>query len=633
MKIFEIVGKIAVDNASANQEIKETTGIAESSSQEMDRSFGKIATAVATAFSVSKIVEFGKTCVDTAADIRASTSQFNQTFTTGGEDLRGKAKDILNDIGSQSGILATRLQDSGTQIYAFAKSRGASSSEAMELMEQALMASADSAAYYDKSLEETTNTMMSFLKGNYENDAALGVSATEFTRNEKAVELFGKKFNDLSETQKQKTLLQMVLDSQELSGAMGQASREADGWDNVQGNLNESWRQFMGVLGDPVLSLVTPIVQTLSDTVSSATEYVKGLKQSFEENKSTIENVGIALGIVTGAFVAFKAGAMLDSVVKSFQDAKLASALFTGQQGASNVAQGILNGTLTLGEGIVALFTGKVTLAQLATTAWTKAQTVLHGVLNANPIGVVVAVIGTLVGAFTLAYNKCEWFRNMVDNAFSVIKNAVGTAVQFIKTNIVDKIGSAISFAVGKFEEIKNKATNVFNSVKNSIMNPIQSARDFVKNAVDAMKGFFNFKWELPKIKLPHFSVKGSANPIDWLTQGIPKISVDWYAKGGILTEPTAFGINPSNGNLRVGGEAGDEAVAPIETLLGYVRTAVNESNSGMYEALRNIILLMTEYFPQFANMQVVLNNGVLVGELIDDIDDGLGDKKRRKGR
>ena len=633
MKIFEIVGKIAVDNASANQEIKETTGIAESSSQEMDRSFGKIATAVATAFSVSKIVEFGKTCVDTAADIRASTSQFNQTFTTGGEDLRGKAKDILNDIGSQSGILATRLQDSGTQIYAFAKSSGASSSEAMELMEQALMASADSAAYYDKSLEETTNTMMSFLKGNYENDAALGVSATEFTRNEKAVELFGKKFNDLSETQKQKTLLQMVLDSQELSGAMGQASREADGWDNVQGNLNESWRQFMGVLGDPVLSLVTPIVQTLSDTVSSATEYVKGLKQSFEENKSTIENVGIALGIVTGAFVAFKAGAMLDSVVKSFQDAKLASALFTGQQGASNVAQGILNGTLTLGEGIVALFTGKVTLAQLATTAWTKAQTVLHGVLNANPIGVVVAVIGTLVGAFTLAYNKCEWFRNMVDNAFSVIKNAVGTAVQFIKTNIVDKIGSAISFAVGKFEEIKNKATNVFNSVKNSIMNPIQSARDFVKNAVDAMKGFFNFKWELPKIKLPHFSVKGSANPIDWLTQGIPKISVDWYAKGGILTEPTAFGINPSNGNLRVGGEAGDEAVAPIETLLGYVRTAVNESNSGMYEALRNIILLMTEYFPQFANMQVVLNNGVLVGELIDDIDDGLGDKKRRKGR
>lgn len=633
MKIFEIVGKIAVDNASANQEIKETTGIAESSSQEMDRSFGKIATAVATAFSVSKIVEFGKTCVDTAADIRASTSQFNQTFTTGGEDLRGKAKDILNDIGSQSGILATRLQDSGTQIYAFAKSSGASSSEAMELMEQALMASADSAAYYDKSLEETTNTMMSFLKGNYENDAALGVSATEFTRNEKAVELFGKKFNDLSETQKQKTLLQMVLDSQELSGAMGQASREADGWDNVQGNLNESWRQFMGVLGDPVLSLVTPIVQTLSDTVSSATEYVKGLKQSFEENKSTIENVGIALGIVTGAFVAFKAGAMLDSVVKSFQEAKLALALFTGQQGASNVAQGILNGTLTLGEGIVALFTGKVTLAQLATTAWTKAQTVLHGVLNANPIGVVVAVIGTLVGAFTLAYNKCEWFRNMVDNAFSVIKNAVGTAVQFIKTNIVDKIGSAIGFAVGKFEEIKQKASNVFTSVKNSIMNPIQSARDFVKNAVDAMKGFFNFKWELPKIKLPHFSVKGSANPIDWLTQGIPKISVDWYAKGGILTEPTAFGINPSNGNLRVGGEAGDEAVAPIETLLGYVRKAVNESNTGMYEALRNIILLMTEYFPQFANMQVVLNNGVLVGELIDDIDDGLGDKKRRKGR
>lgn len=60
-------------------------------------------------------------------------------------------------------------------------------------MERALRAAADSAAYYDTSVEQATETLQSFLKGNYENDAALGLSATETTRNAAAMELFGQK--------------------------------------------------------------------------------------------------------------------------------------------------------------------------------------------------------------------------------------------------------------------------------------------------------------------------------------------------------------------------------------------------------------------------------------------------------
>lgn len=91
-------------------------------------------------------------------------------------------------------------------------------------MERALRVAADSAAYYDRSLEDTTESLQSFLKGNFENDAALGLSATETTRNAAAMDLFGQKFKDLSEIQKQETLLKMVEDSMKLSGAMGQAS-------------------------------------------------------------------------------------------------------------------------------------------------------------------------------------------------------------------------------------------------------------------------------------------------------------------------------------------------------------------------------------------------------------------------
>ena len=141
--------------------------------------------------------------------------------------------------------------------------------ESLALMETALTAAADSSAYYDRSLEDTTESLMSFLKGNFANDAALGVSCTETTRNAKAMELFGKKYNDLTEIQKQQTLLKMVTDAQSLSGAMGQAKRESEGWENVTGNLKESWRQFTAELGVPLLESVIPIIQQITSKLQT----------------------------------------------------------------------------------------------------------------------------------------------------------------------------------------------------------------------------------------------------------------------------------------------------------------------------------------------------------------------------
>lgn len=75
-----------------------------------------------------------------------------------------------------------------------------------------------------------------------------------------------------------------------------------------------------------------------------------------------------------------------------------------------------------------------------------------------------------------------------------------------------------------------------------------------------------------------------------------------------------------------VGGEAGDEAIAPIDKLLDYVRTAVNESNEGMREAIERIIAILDRYLPQ--RMDVILDSGALVGELTPQIDEELGKRK-----
>ena len=126
--------------------------------------------------------------IESAAEVNAANSQMEQTFGS----FLDSAKAAIGRVADTSNILETRLNGVGTSIYAFAQTAGMDSVTALNMMEEALQITADSAAYYDRSLEETAESLKSFLKGNFENDAALGLSATEFTRNAAANKLYGK---------------------------------------------------------------------------------------------------------------------------------------------------------------------------------------------------------------------------------------------------------------------------------------------------------------------------------------------------------------------------------------------------------------------------------------------------------
>ena len=249
----------------------------------------------------SAAIELGKQSVEAAAEINAENSQFEQTF----GELGDNAAAAIQRVADSSGILDTRLRPAASQIYAFARASGGDAVESMDLMETALQAAADSAAYYDRSLEDTTDSLMNFLKGNFSNDAALGVSATETTRNAAAMELFGEKYSDLTEVQKQQTLLKMVTDAQELSGAMGQAAREADGWENVQGNLNEALRQTKANIGQELLPAATELSQAFTSVLSgdmdteqfaeTAVNIVAELTTSFADQAPEMVEAGVQL--------------------------------------------------------------------------------------------------------------------------------------------------------------------------------------------------------------------------------------------------------------------------------------------------------------------------------------------------
>lgn len=215
-----------------------------------------------------RVVELGKASITAAADVKASNSQFAATF----RELEGAARLTLSGISEDIKMSSSRLQGAYASLYAFTKNVGGDSAQALNIAERAIRAAADSAAYYDRTVEDATETLQSFLKGNYANDAALGIAATETTRNAKANELYAKSFKDLSEAQKVDVLLAMVEAGNAASGALGAAAREADEWTNVTGELAEAWRQLLALMGGPVLEGLTPIIQGITDALKGLTE-------------------------------------------------------------------------------------------------------------------------------------------------------------------------------------------------------------------------------------------------------------------------------------------------------------------------------------------------------------------------
>lgn len=292
-----------------NDEMKGTKSAADSTQESLSEISRNLRAELLQQFSEKlsaiseKLVEVGKEALEAAAQMQASNAQFTTVF----GDMETQAREALNAIGQEMDIVPERLQGSFTQMASFAKTSGLATAEALDLTSRATRAAADGAAFYDKSIESVTESLQSFLKGNFANDAALGISATETTRNAAANKLYGKSFKDLSEAQKQLTLLQMVEDGNKLSGALGQAARESDGLENVMGNLKQAGTNALSAIGQPLLEMMIPVFQTLATIVKGVAELFSSLPAPVKDFVVILGTVVTAVGVIAPIFLSLQA--------------------------------------------------------------------------------------------------------------------------------------------------------------------------------------------------------------------------------------------------------------------------------------------------------------------------------------
>ena len=428
----------------------------------------KLLGAIGIGFSIAGISQLA----EAAADVEALKSQFTQVF----GEMEQEAAERLQAIADDTGVNANRMKQSFTQMAAFAKVSGMEQAEALELSDRALQAVTDSAAFYDKSIEEVSESLRSFLKGNYENDAALGLSATETTRNAAANALYGKSFNDLSEAQKQFTLLKMVEDANKASGALGQAARESDTWTNQLGNLKQSLADLKAAAGAGILKPAVAVLKILVSLTNKAT--------------AAIQEATSETGIVTRAFD------RLHALVKRLQPAidrmmeTLSRGLKKGIGFVKNIADkfGGIENILKVVAIAVAAFVGVMTFTK-AITSIKALVTAIKAVDKAMLVAKlkVLAIVAVIVILALLI----EDFINFMKGNDSVI----GTL--FDKAGIgADNARKAITDA---FTKIRDFLLEVWDFIKQAAGMWIETIRGFFERHSESIRANFERAWGIIK--------------------------------------------------------------------------------------------------------------------------------------
>lgn len=122
------------------------------------------------------------------------------------------------------------------------------------------------------------------------------------------------------------------------------------------------------------------------------------------------------------------------------------------------------------------------------------------------------------------------------------------SAINWIREHVVPIVQTIVSFLGTILPPIINGLVSALKPVINFLKAMLEPAVKAIATAlggvIDAGKKvvefFKNMKIKIPEIKLPHFSVKGkfSLNPLE-----VPKLSIDWYDKGGIFRSPSIIGV------------------------------------------------------------------------------------------
>lgn len=697
-KIFGTIALNGVDDV--NEQLDQTTQSAEQSASKLSKVGGFLKSVgkgilLATGAVVTGAVGLVKKVSASYGELQQSIGGVETLY---GESAQ-KVIENANNAFKTAGISANEYMQQVTSFTAsLLQSLDGDTAKTADVADMAVRDMADNANKFGTSMEAIQNAYQGFSKQNYTmlDNLKLGYGGTK-TEMERllkdAEKISGIKY-DISSLSDVYNAIHVI--QQEL-GVTGTTALEAG--ETIQGSFNSlgsAWQNFLAGLGDPnadmkqlvenlaqgingAVTNVIPVINNMVEVLPTALDSIINaissmlptLIQTFTE---VIKKVIDAIVALLPEFIPLAIDCILTVTQALLENLPLI--VDAGIQLILGLAQGISDALPTLVPIIITVIEQIINsllenIDLIIEIGIELVLALINGILQARDqlVEVIPRLVSTLIETLIsnlplilecglkLAITLTQGMISYIPKMISYIPKLIMSIVNGLLSGIgqIFGVGDALVGENGLLGGIKkafNKVVNFFSSAWNNLFSfisaPFNKAVEFIKGKFNQFVGFFsdiinsvkegwnNFVNFLKNaIKLPHFNISGSWNPLDWGSNP-PKIGVEWYAKGGVMSKPTVFGVNPSSGNAMVGGESGAEAIAPISTLQGYVSEAVKAETNNLSYSLEKLIAMLSEYLPNIINnmdREIVLDSGALVGSTAEKMDVKLGSIANSKSR
>ena len=506
----------------ANQTVKGFGKDANNSMDKLNKTIANVGKTIIAAFSVREIVKFSKECFEAYSNQLQQEQKLTEIMRSriGATDAEIASVRALASEQQKLGVVGDEVALAGAQQLAtFARNTDTINT---------LIPAMENLAVQQNGVNVTSGNMVSIanlmgkaLQGQVGALTRVGIS---FTEAQEKVLKYG------TEQERAATLAQVITDN---VGNMNEVLAQTP-----EGKI----QQVKNTLGDLQETLGSALAPVITDIASAVSKF-------FAEHEPQIQN--FSQNVLPQIHEATEK--VFDSIKKALEFVKNHKTLME----TIAIIIGSITAAILLYNTYQTIATA-ITTAKAAADAAGAASLTAYAAAQAAAMLPIVAVVGAISAVIAIIV-VCIKHWDEIKATVTRVANSISEKIEEMKTKAVESFNNLKEGIANRVEAIKSSVAEKFNAIKQKILTPIQSAKDKVKELIDKIRSFFNFKWSLPKLKMPHLKITGefSISP-----PSVPKFSVDWYARGGVFDKPTLF---TSGGRLGGLGEAGAEAIVPLE--------------------------------------------------------------------
>lgn len=232
--------------------------------QQATSALTKLAKLAATAFAVDKIIDFSKQAIQLGSDVAEVQNVVDVAF----GDMSSVVDEFAQNAITNFGMSELAAKRTASTYMAMASNMGLSQAEAAEMSLTLTGLTGDVASFYNISQELADIKLKSVFTGETETLKDLGIVMTQANLEAFALSQgITKSISAMSQAELVTLRYNFVLD--QLSLASGDFIRTQDSWANQTRILSMQWEQFMSIVGQALIQVLLPVVQTLNRIVSA----------------------------------------------------------------------------------------------------------------------------------------------------------------------------------------------------------------------------------------------------------------------------------------------------------------------------------------------------------------------------